>query len=184
MRGEVEESQADRYPSFEEWKGMAAQCDETAHLAAGERKPDHPSSWWILIASRRLLLAISIRRRLRTGLGRHWSAVRSSARSGARTGATCPGFLDCTRNRAKDPRRCTRLAASDALDRRPLLSKTRRPRAGSMPSSSRSEAIRARFARWNTPTTATRSGSSRCPSPYPAFEDWRREADSYVDVDD
>ena len=25
--------------------------------------------------------------------------------------------------------------------------------------------------------------SSEMPSPYPAFEDWRREADSYVDVD-
>ena len=23
-----------QYPSFEEWKGMAAQCDETAHLTA------------------------------------------------------------------------------------------------------------------------------------------------------
>jgi len=27
-----------QYPSFEEWKGMAAQCDETAHLTARERK--------------------------------------------------------------------------------------------------------------------------------------------------
>ena len=25
--------------------------------------------------------------------------------------------------------------------------------------------------------------SLEMPSPYPAFEDWRREADSYVDVD-
>jgi hypothetical protein len=24
----------------------------------------------------------------------------------------------------------------------------------------------------------------RLPSPYPAFEDWRREADSYIDLDD
>ncbi len=27
-----------RYPSFEEWKDMAAQCDSTAHLLAGERR--------------------------------------------------------------------------------------------------------------------------------------------------
>ena len=27
-----------RYPSFEEWKAMAAQCDETARLTARERK--------------------------------------------------------------------------------------------------------------------------------------------------
>ena len=27
-----------QYPSFEEWKGIAAQCDETAHLTARERK--------------------------------------------------------------------------------------------------------------------------------------------------
>ncbi|MGB9257706.1 MAG: hypothetical protein WCC25_22920, partial [Candidatus Korobacteraceae bacterium] len=27
-----------QYPSFEEWKGMAAQCDETAHLTAPERQ--------------------------------------------------------------------------------------------------------------------------------------------------
>ena len=27
-----------RYPSFEEWKALAAQCDETDHLVAGERK--------------------------------------------------------------------------------------------------------------------------------------------------
>ena len=40
MRGGMEESQADRvsYPSFEEWKALAAQCDKTAHLVAGERK--------------------------------------------------------------------------------------------------------------------------------------------------
>jgi hypothetical protein len=27
-----------QYPSFQEWKGLAAQCDETAHLTARERK--------------------------------------------------------------------------------------------------------------------------------------------------
>jgi hypothetical protein len=32
------QAKAIRYPSFEEWKVLAEQCDETAHLVAGERK--------------------------------------------------------------------------------------------------------------------------------------------------
>ena len=43
-----------QYPSFEEWKGMAAQCDETAHLLPRERRQEHRRSWCILIASPRL----------------------------------------------------------------------------------------------------------------------------------
>ena len=53
-----------------------------------------------------------------------------------------------------------------------------------MPSSSRREAIRGRFAPWNMPTTAMRSGVQQMPEPYPSFEDWRRDADAYVDLDD
>ena len=53
-----------------------------------------------------------------------------------------------------------------------------------MPFSSKCGAIRERFGLWNTPTTVTSSGVQNCPSPYPSFEDWRRDADLYVDLDD
>ena len=51
-----------------------------------------------------------------------------------------------------------------------------------MPFSFKREAIRGRFGLWSTPTTAARSGVQNYRSPYPAFEDWRRDADSYVEL--
>ncbi len=69
-----------QYPSFEEWKGMAAQCDETAHLRPESGRPEHRRSWCIPIASPRLLLDISIGRPLRIGLDRRWSANPTSRR--------------------------------------------------------------------------------------------------------
>ena len=64
-----------RYPSFEEWKCMAAECDETARLVASEREAK-PSSK--LVDPDRLAEAVARYmdwEALRTGLSRHWSAA-------------------------------------------------------------------------------------------------------------
>jgi hypothetical protein len=52
-----------RYPSFEEWQALAAQCDETAHLTAGERSARSSLSWFTLIDSQKPLPVIWIMRR-------------------------------------------------------------------------------------------------------------------------
>ena len=84
-----------QYPSFEEWKGMAAQCDETAHLTAGERKARasaklvHPDR--LTEAVTRYMdceaLAYWARPALERGSGPPAEVVRELERR-------CPGFLD------------------------------------------------------------------------------------------
>ena len=66
-----------RYPSFEEWKCMAAECDETARLVASEREARSSSKLVDPDRLARLFLGISIGRLWRTGLSRHWSVALS-----------------------------------------------------------------------------------------------------------
>ena len=114
-----------QYPSFEEWKALAAQCDETAHLVARERKARASVK---LVDPVRLSEAVA-RYIDYEGLGvlgafGTGARVRTSARGDIRTGATFTGiFTGCTWTASQEAnRRGRRLGASDALDRRPLLS--------------------------------------------------------------
>ena len=86
------------YPSFAEWKALAAQCDETAHLVAGERKARASVK---LVDPVRLSEAVAryidyegLAYWVRPALER---GFRTPARGGARTGATFTGmFTGCT----------------------------------------------------------------------------------------
>ena len=86
------------YPSFEEWKGMAARCDETAHLTARERKARasaklvHPDR--LTEAATRYMdceaLAYWARQALERGSEPPAEVVREMERR-------CPGYLDTGR---------------------------------------------------------------------------------------
>jgi hypothetical protein len=173
-----------RYSSFEEWKCMAAECNETARLVASERKARSSSK---LVDPDRLSDAVS--RYIDWEALAYWAqpALESCPQLPAEVvyqfERRCPGFLELNA-REKDSR-----PASQAWQRLMLwiadhyfqdektegwfdaiLVQVR----------SHPRAIRTmEYAdhcdeRW----------SSEPRSPYPSFEDWRREADLYVDLDD
>ena len=174
-----------QYPTFEEWKGMASQCDETAHLTPRERKAR---------ASSRLVHP----GRLTEAIARYmdWEALACWARPALECASClpaevtselefrCPGFLDVELNAQQDSSRGTSHASQRMMlwiadhffkDARTegwfeaILIQTRtHPRAiRTMEFSDHCSQI------W----------SSRLPRPYPSFEQWRRDADSYVDND-
>jgi hypothetical protein len=173
------------YPSFEEWKALAAQCDETAHLVAGERKARASVK---LVDPVRLSEAVA-RYIDYEGLA-YW--VRPALERGSELPPEVvlelerrlPGYLQA----APEPRARKQIGAArdwehlmlwigdhyfqdaktegwfDAI----LVQVRSHPRAiRTMEYADHCDEV------W----------SSEMPSPYPAFEDWRREADSYVDVD-
>ena len=172
-----------RYPSFEEWKCMAAKCDETARLVASERKARSSSK---LVVPYRLSEAVS--RYIDWEALAYWAqpalerCPQLPAEVVRELERRCPGFLELNA-RQKDSR-----AASQDWQRLMLWigdhyfqdAKTEGwfdailVQVGSHPRAIRTMEYADHYDEvW----------SSEMPSPYPAFEDWRREADSYVDVD-
>jgi len=174
------------YPSFEEWKGEAAHCDETAHLVARERKARSLSK---LVNPTRLARAVAryidweafaywARPALERGIEPPTEVVRGLERR-------CPGFLDGNiKARKQDSRSGSqewqRLmlyigdhffedAQTEAWFEAVLIQVRSHPRAiRTMEYADHCDEL------W----------SSAMPEPYPSFEDWRRDADSYVDLDD
>ena len=175
-----------RYPSFEEWTALAEKCDETAHLVAGERKA-RPSA------------KLADLGRLSEAAARYidYEALAYWARPALEGGSElppevvcelerrCPGYLDA---RLKACARASRGAAQDwehlmlwVGDRffqhakaegwfdAVLIQVRSHPRA-----------IRT----MEYADHCDEAWISELPSPYPSFEDWRRDADSYVDLDD
>jgi len=175
-----------QYPSFEEWKSMAAQCDETAHLTASERKARASSK---LVHPERLCEAVA----------RYidWEALAYWARPALERGSRlpvevannlerrCPGFLDANirarqQESGGDSRAWQRLMLwiadlhfqdsqtegwFDAI----LVHVRSHPRSiRTMEYADHCDEL------W----------SSELPNPYPSFEDWRGNADLYVDLDD
>ena len=164
-----------QYPSFEEWKAIAAQCDETAHLLPDLRKA---SASVKLVAPERLGEAVS----------RYidWEAFAYWVRSGLESGSPlptevarelqqrCPGFLEVhpgARNwqelmgwivnqNFKD-------AKSEGWFDAVLLFVHRHPRA-----------IRTiEYADY-----CDECWDSRLPDAYPSFAEWRSNADAYVEL--
>jgi hypothetical protein len=175
-----------QYPSFEEWKALAAQRDETAHLTARERQARASSK---LVQPDRLCDAVA--RYIDWEAFAYWAGwaleheSRPSAEVAKMLERRCPGFLDTsikTRQQASggDSQEWQRLMLwiadhffQDAqtggwFDA--ILVRVR----------SHPQAIR----------TMEYAGhcdelwSSELPDPYPSFEEWRRDADLYVDLDD
>ena len=174
------------YPSFEEWKGMAAQCDETAHLTARERKARasaklvHPDR--LTEAATRYMdceaLAYWARQALERGSEPPAEVVRELERR-------CPGYLDAgLKAPAQEASAATqewqRLmlwiadhffqeAKTEGWFDAVIIQVRSHPRAiRTMEYADHCDEL------W----------SSELPTPYPSFEDWRRDADLYVDVDD
>ena len=175
-----------RYPSFEEWTALAEKCDETAHLVAGERKA-------------RVSAKLADPGRLSEAAARYidYEALAYWARPALEGGSElppevvcelerrCPGYLDA---RLKACARASRGAAQDwehlmlwVGDRffqhakaegwfdAVLIQVRSHPRA-----------IRT----MEYADHCDEFWISELPSPYPSFEGWRRDADSYVDLDD
>jgi hypothetical protein len=174
-----------RYPLFDEWKGEAAHCDETAHLTPTERK---------VRASVKLVhpgrLSEAVARYLDCEALAYWArhALEHSSEPPVEVARGlekhCPGYLDAAfKPRAKkfkdyghDWQRlmlwigdhffqdATTEGWFDAI----LVQVRNHPRAiRTMEFADHCDEL------WG----------EKPPSPYPAFEDWRREADSYVDFD-
>ncbi len=173
-----------RYPSFEEWKCMAAVYDETARLVASERETRSSSK---LVNPDRLGEAVS----------RYidWEALAYWARQAlercrqlpteivCELERRCPGFLELNAQQEES------MAASQVWQRLmrwiadhffqdaktegwfdAILVQVR----------SHPRAIRA----MEYADHCDEVWSSAIPQPYPPFEHWRREADSFVDLDD
>lgn len=168
------------YPSFEEWQAMAAACDETAHLVPEQRKAQ---------ASARLV----DRERLEEAIARYidWEAFAHWARPALERGLRiprevneelerrCPGFLlqsvDAEKIRAESTwedlmawiaeRFFTDAKAEGWFDA-VLVGVRQHPRAiRTMEYADHWDEIR----------------SPNLPVPYPSFDDWRRDADGYVE---
>ncbi len=111
-----------RYPSFEEWKCMAAECDETARLVASERKARSSSK---LVDPDRLSEAVS--RYIDWEALAYWAqpalerCPQLPAEVVCELERRCPGFLEVERAARKFQSCFSSLAAAYALDRRPLF---------------------------------------------------------------
>ena len=173
-----------QYPSFEEWKAMAAQCDETARLTASERK---------VRASARLVhpdrLSEAVTRYMDCEALAYWA--RHVLESGSELSAEvvrelegcCPGYLEAELKARPEESKghskaCQRLMLwiADHLfqDAKTegwfdaILNQVR----------SHPRAIRT----MEFSDHCSETWGSKLPHPYPSFEEWRRDADSYVDL--
>jgi hypothetical protein len=172
------------YPSFEEWNAMADQCDETARLTARERK---------VRASARLVhadrLSEAVTRYMDCEALAYWARYVLERGSELPTEVArelergCPGFLEAElQARANESKGRTtssqRLMVwiADNLFRdaktegwfEAVLNLVR----------SHPRAIRTmEFSDY-----CSEAWGSKAPDPYPSFEEWRRDADSYVDL--
>ena len=169
-----------RYPSFEEWRAMAAACDETAHLVSEQRKAQ---------ASAKLV----DRGRLEQAISCHidWEAFAYWARPALEHGQPvsgevneeferrCPDFLEqLVRTGKLRPEsaweelmawiaeRFFADAKKEGWFEAILVGVERHPRAiRTMEYADHCDEIR----------------GPNLPVPYPSFDDWRRDADAYVE---
>ena len=174
-----------RYPSFEEWKALAEQCDETAHLVAGERKSRASVK---LVAPGRLAEAVA--RYIDYEALAYWT--RPALERGAKLPPevlqelqrVCPGYLEARQKACANASRggaqgwerlmlwvgdhFFRDAKAEGWLDAILIQVRNHPRAmRTMEFADHCDEL------WG----------DKLPSPYPLFEDWRREADSFVDLD-
>jgi hypothetical protein len=175
-----------RYPSLEEWKNIAARCDETARLVAGEQKARSSSK---LVSPDRLTEAVA--RYMDYEALAYWARPALERCPDPPTEVVsefercCPGLLDGV---IKGQQHASRSASQrwqglmlwiadhyfqdakaggwfDAI----LVGARSHPRAiRTMEYADHCDEV------W----------SSQMPEPYPSFEDWRRDADAYVDLND
>jgi hypothetical protein len=175
-----------RYPSFEEWKSMAAQCDETAHLSAGERKARLSAQ---LVHPDRLADAVA--RYMDYEALVYWArpALEQRAELPAEVAdeveRRCPGYLDTRRiTRGKAGRGSAQewehlmLWIGDHLFR----DAQQEGWFGAILIQARSHPRAIRTMEYADHCDDVRE--SELQRAYPSFEAWRRDADSYVDLDE
>jgi hypothetical protein len=174
------------YPSFEEWKALAAQCDETAHLTSMERQARASSK---LVQPDRLCEAVA--RYIEWEALAYWArpalerGSRPPAEVASKLERQCPGFVDANvKSRRRDSsvgsQEWQRLmlwiadhffqdAQTEGWFDAILVHVRSHPRAiRTMEYADHCDEL------WG----------SELPNPYPSLEDWRRDADLYVDLDD
>ena len=175
-----------QYPSFDEWKDAAADCDDTARLLPVVKKPRASAK---LVAPDRLAEAVS--RWIDWEALAYWARPALELRSGLPTEIAselerrCPGFLATNSD--------TRLhdSANESQDWHSLMAWIADHDFQDAKAEGWFDAILVR-ARIHPRAIRTMEYADHCdevwssamPEPYPSFEDWRREADSFVDLDD
>jgi hypothetical protein len=174
-----------RYPSVEEWKSLAEQCDETAHLVAVERKARASSK---LVGPDRLAEAVA----------RYidYEALAYWAHPALERGAilppevllelqrVCPGYVEA-RQKA-----CAKTSRGGAQGWEHLMLWVGNHFFQNAKAEGWFDAILIQV-RSHPRAIRTNEFADHCdelwgdklPSPYPLFEDWRKEADSFVDLD-
>lgn len=174
------------YPSFEEWKEMAAHCDETAHLVASERKARSSSK---LVDPDRLTEAVS--RYIDWEAFAYWArpalecCPQLPSEVVGELENRCPGFLD-DNIRAQEH---DSTGASGGWQRLMLWIADHYFR------DAKTEGwFDAILAQARSHPRAIRTmeyadhcdeiSSSQMPEPYPSFENWRQDADGYVELSD
>jgi hypothetical protein len=175
-----------RFPSFEEWKDAAAQCDDTAHVLPAVRRA---RASFKLVAPDRLAEAVS--RYIDWEAFAYW--VRPALELGSELPVEvshefedrCPGFLEVhNKARKRDP-------ASVSQRWQQLMLWVGDHFFSEATTEGWFDAILIQ-ARSHPRAIRTREYADHCdelwcaslPVPYPTFEDWRRDADSYVELDD
>ena len=173
-----------RYPSLDEWRAMAAQCDETARLTAKERK---------VRASSRLVhpdrLSEAVTRYMDCEALAYWA--RHVLESGSELPAEvvqelergCPGYLEVelkARTEASNkPTEGSRRLLDWIADHFFLDAKTE-GWFDAILNQVRSHPRAIRTMEFSD--HCSEIWGSNLPHPYPSFEEWRRNADSYVDL--
>ena len=175
-----------QYPSFDEWKDAAAHCDDTAHLLPDECKARASAK---LVAPDRLATAVS--RWIDWEALASWARAALESKSGLPTEVVseierrCPGFIKANGATGK------RDFARTAQDWHSLMSWIADQYFQDAKTEGWFDAILVQ-ARIHPRAIRTMEYADHCdevwssamPEPYPPFEDWRREADAFVDLDD
>jgi hypothetical protein len=173
-----------RYPLFEEWKALAEHCDETAHLVAAERKPRASAK---LVDPDRLSEAV-VRymdyEALACWAGHALESVSElPATILCELERRCPGYLDAR------PKARAKASRDNSQEWDNLMLWIGDHFFQDAKAQGWFEAILVRV-RSHPRAIRTTEFADHCdelwgsemPNPYPAFDDWRRNADSYVEL--
>ncbi len=175
-----------QFPSFDEWRDAAAHCDDTAHLLPEVRKARTSAK---LAAPDRLAEAVS--QWIDWEALAYWARPALELKSGVtkevacELGRRCPGFLEANSSVREQG------SLGTSQDWQSLMSWIADHYFQDAKAEGWFDAILLQ-ARSHPRAIRTMEYADHCdevwisaiPEPYPSFEDWRRAADAYVDLND